>query len=99
MNVMYIDNNPFIEFGKTYAHKRSLGQLTVVGILLIFLSLMVMKSLMGSVIDATNSMYTDLNTTQNNTSYPEAAVLVSQIPLFLVVVLLATIALYGAPQP
>lgn len=70
------------------------GQLTVVGLLMIFLTIMVLSILMPTVLDATDTMSANL-TTAGLTS--ESAI-VKLIPLFIIVTLLSTIALYGAPQ-
>ena len=70
------------------------GQLTVVGLLMIFLTIMVLSILMPTVLDATDTMAANL-TTAGLTS---ESVIVKLIPLFIIVTLLSTIALYGAPQ-
>lgn len=70
------------------------AQLTVVGLMLIFLTLMVLGNLMPTIIDTTNTMATNLTTG----GYTSEAVIVQLIPLFLIVVFLSTIALYGSPQ-
>ena len=70
------------------------GQLPVVGLLMIFLTIMVLSILMPTVLDATDTMSTNL-TTAGLTS---ESVIVKLIPLFIIVTLLSTIALYGAPQ-
>lgn len=70
------------------------GQLTVVGLLLIFLTIMVLSVLMGTVITAVGTMADNLTTG----GYTAEAVMIRLVPLFIIVTLLSTIALYGAPQ-
>ena len=72
----------------------TVGQLTVVGLLMIFLTIMVLSILMPTVLDATEDMSGNLT----NASLPAEATIVKLIPLFIIVTLLSTIALYGAPQ-
>lgn len=71
------------------------GQMTVVGILLVFLGLMVLSSLMDTIADSSTNMSTNLT----NKGYTEEGVLAKLIPMFVIVVFLATIAMYGGPQP
>ena len=70
------------------------AQLTVVGLLMVFLGLMVLSSLMDTIVD------TSINTSTNLTAdgLTNEALLYRLIPLFIIVVFLATIALYGSPQ-
>lgn len=72
----------------------AVGQLTVVGLLMIFLTIMVLSILMPTVLDATDSMAGNLTTA----GLPAESTIVKLIPLFIIVTLLSTIALYGAPQ-
>ena len=71
------------------------GQLTVPGLLMIFLTLMVFKILTPTILTAVTAIEGNLTTAL----YFEEAALVKLIPLFLLVVLLSSIALYAAPQP
>lgn len=70
------------------------GQLTVVGLLMIFLTIMVMSILMPTILDATDEMSGNLTAA----GLPAESTIVKLVPLFLITVLLSTIALYGAPQ-
>jgi len=70
------------------------GQLTVVGLLMIFLTIMVLSILMPTILDATEVMSGNLTTAE----LPAESAIVKLIPLFIIVTLLSTIALYGAPQ-
>ena len=70
------------------------GQLTVIGLLLMFLTLLVMAALMPTMLASIATLAANLTT---NGYYTEA-VLVKFIPLFFLVVFLATIAMYGGPQ-
>ena len=71
------------------------GQLTVPGLLMIFLTLMVFKILTPTILTAVTAIEGNLTVG----GYVEEANLVALIPLFLLVVLLSSIALYAAPQP
>lgn len=70
------------------------AQLTVVGLLLIFLTIMVLSVLMPTVITAVGDMAGNLTAA----GYTTEAVMIKLTPLFIIIVLLSTIALYGAPQ-
>lgn len=70
------------------------GQLTVVGLLMIFLTIMVLSILMPTILDATEDMAGNLTVA----GLPAESTIVKLIPMFIIVVLLSTIALYGAPQ-
>jgi len=70
------------------------AQLTVVGLMMVFLTVMVMASLMPTMIDKSQDMGDNLTTEGLDTE----ATLVELIPMFLIVVFLATLALYGSPQ-
>lgn len=70
------------------------GQLTIVGLLMIFLILVVLSILMNDILDTVSSMAANLTAA----NYPEVALLIQLVPLFIVAVLLATIALYGSPR-
>ena len=70
------------------------GQLTVVGLLMIFLTIMVLSILMPVILDATDDMSGNLTVA----GLPAESSIVKLIPLFIIVTLLSTIALYGAPQ-
>jgi len=70
------------------------GQMTVPGLLLIFLGLMVLSSLMPTIADTA----TTLNTTLYLDGYVEEGVLIKLVPLFIIVVFLSAIALYGSPR-
>jgi uncharacterized BrkB/YihY/UPF0761 family membrane protein len=70
------------------------AQMTVVGLLLIFLTIMVLSVLMPSIITAVGTMAGNLTTG----GYISEAIMVKFVPLFIIVTLLSTIALYGAPQ-
>lgn len=72
----------------------SKGQLTVVGLLLVFLGLMVLSSLMDTIADTSTNMSNNLT----SRGYVEEGVLARLVPLFVLVVYLATVALYGSPQ-
>lgn len=75
--------------------KNTAAQMTVVGLLMIFLTLMVLSSLMDTVTDSSTNISDNLTAK----GYTEEGILTKLIPLFIIVVFLATIALYGAPQP
>lgn len=70
------------------------GQLTVVGLLLVFLGLMVLSSLMDTIADTSTNMSNNLT----SRGYVEEGVLARLVPMFVLVVYLATVALYGSPQ-
>ncbi len=67
--------------------------MTVVGLLMIFLAVMVLSSLMPTLTGEVTNVSTDLET-----DYPTEATLYSMIPMFIIVVMLSSIALYGGPQ-
>ena len=75
-------------------NKNIIAQMTVPGLLLIFLGLMVLSVLMPTIATTSTNMSEDLI----SKSYDEEAILVKLIPLFIIVVFLSAIALYGAPQ-
>ena len=75
-------------------NKNIIAQMTVPGLLLIFLGLMVLSVLMPTIATTSTNMSVDLIAK----SYDEEAILVKLIPLFIIVVFLSAIALYGAPQ-
>lgn len=70
------------------------GQMTVVGLLMIFLAVMVLSSLMptitGEVTNVSSNLTSDGFTTEGT--------LYNLIPMFIIVVMLSSIALYGGPQ-
>lgn len=70
------------------------GQLTVVGLLMIFLTIMVLSILMPTILDATEDMSDNLTAA----GLPSESAIVKLIPLFVIITLLSTVALYGAPQ-
>ena len=70
------------------------GQMTVVGVMLLFLTLMVLGALMPTITDEANAMKDDFT----NESMTYEAILVGMIPMFIIVAFLATIALYAGPQ-
>lgn len=74
--------------------KNNSGQLTIVGLLLMFLVIVVLASLMPTILVYVTTMAANLT----SSGFVTSATMVNFIPLFLVVVLLATIAMYGGPQ-
>lgn len=80
-------NNPF------YVNKQP-GQLTVIGILMIFLSIMVLSALSDTITSTTHNMSDNLTAA----GYAEEGMLINLAWLFIIVTLLATIATYGTPQ-
>lgn len=70
------------------------GQLTIVGLLLMFLVIVVLASLMPTILTHVSTMAGNLTVA----GHPTAATMTNFIPLFFVVVVLATIAMYGGPQ-
>ena len=74
--------------------RNTIAQLTVVGLLLVFLGLIVLSSLMDTITDKTTNVSNNLTAA----GYDEEGLLFKMIPMFLIVTFLATIALYGAPQ-
>lgn len=80
------DNTQFI--------KSTTGQLTVVGLLLMFLTLIVMSHLMPTIIERSDN----LSDSFNASGYTTEALLARLVGLFLMVAFLATIAMYAGPQ-
>jgi len=72
----------------------NLGQLTVIGLLLMFLTLITMAALMPIILTSIANLSVNLTAS----GYHTEAVIVKFIPLFFIVVFLATIAMYGGPQ-
>ena len=70
------------------------GQMTVVGLLMIFLAVMVLSSLMSTITGET----TNVSIALDAASFDTEATLYNLIPMFIIVVLLSSIALYGGPQ-
>ena len=70
------------------------AQMTVVGLLMIFLAVMVLSSLMGTITGETTNVSTNLSAD----GFTTEATLYNLIPMFIIVVLLSSIALYGGPQ-
>ena len=78
-----------IEFSRPNA------QMTVPGLLMVFLLLAVLSSFTNQISDYSTNMSDNLTAR----GYSEVGVLAKLIPMFIWVVVLSTIALYGAPQP
>lgn len=74
--------------------KNTVAQMTVVGLLMIFLAVMVLASLMTTMTDVVT------NTTNNLTAagFTTEGTLFNLIPMFIIVVMLSSIALYGGPH-
>ena len=70
------------------------GQMTVVGLLMIFLAVMVLSSLMGTITGETTNVSTNLSAD----GFTTEGTLYNLIPMFIIVVMLSSIALYGGPQ-
>jgi len=70
------------------------GQITVVGLLMIFLAVMVLSSLMPTITGET----TNVSIALDAASFDTEATLYNLIPMFIIVVLLSSIAVYGGPQ-
>jgi len=70
------------------------AQLTVVGLLMIFLTILVLSVLTPSILTAVGTISANLTADDK----PVEALIVNLVPLFLLVTLLSTIALYGSPQ-
>ncbi len=79
---------------KTNMIKNIAGQMTVVGLLMIFLAVMVLSNLMPTMTDEVTIVKNNLTTA----GYPTEATLYNLIPMFIIVVMLSSIALYGGPQ-
>ena len=79
---------------KTRFITNAIGQMTVVGLLLIFLAVMVLSALMGTITDEVTNVTTSLNTD----GFTTEGTLFNLIPMFIIVVMLSSIALYGGPQ-
>jgi hypothetical protein len=78
---------------ESFVHSTT-GQLTVVGLLLMFLTLIVMAHLMPTIISTSDN----LSESFNNSGYTTEALLARLPGLFLIVAFLATIAMYAGPQ-
>ncbi len=70
------------------------AQLTIPGLLLMFLTLLVMAHLMPTIISTCLNMSANLTTN----GFATEALLAKLPPLFLIVAFLATIAMYAGPQ-
>ena len=70
------------------------GQITVVGLLMIFLGIVVLSIMMPSILLQVSYMATNLTTY----GYTSEALLVKLIPLFILVALLSSIAIYATTQ-
>ena len=70
------------------------GQMTIVGLLMIFLGFMVLSIIMDTVISQTNNVSANLTAG----GFSDEALLYELIPLFLIGTFIATIAIYGSPQ-
>jgi len=70
------------------------GQLTVVGLLMIFLTILVLAVLTPAILESVGTISQNLT----DDGKPVEAVIVNLVPLFILVTLLSTIALYGSPQ-
>lgn len=70
------------------------GQVTVVGLLMIFLAVMVLSSLM----DTITGEVTNVSTNLTSDGFTTEGTLYNMIPMFIIVVMLSSIALYGGPQ-
>jgi len=70
------------------------AQMTVVGLLMIFLAVMVLSSLMSTITGET----TNVSIALDAAGYHTEATLYNLIGMFIIVVLLSSIALYGGSQ-
>ncbi len=70
------------------------GQLTVLGVLMLFLTIIVLSTIMPMVIDSSMNMSEKLNAS----GLTNESLLAKMIPMFIVIAFLATIALYAAPM-
>ncbi len=70
------------------------GQMTVVGLLMIFLAVMVLSSLMPTI----TGEVTNVSTNLTGDGFTTEGTLYNMIPMFIIVVMLSSIALYGGPQ-
>ena len=70
------------------------GQMTVVGLLLIFLAVMVASTLMPTITDTVTATVANLTAD----GFATEGTLYNFIPMFIIVVMLSSIALYGGPQ-
>ena len=70
------------------------GQLTVLGVLMLFLTIIVLSTIMPMVIDSCMNMSEKLNAS----GLTNESLLAKMIPMFIVIAFLATIALYAAPM-
>ncbi len=75
-------------------NNNNLGQMTVVGLLMIFLAVMVLSSLMGTITDEVTNVSANLT----SDGFETEGTLYKMIPMFMIVVMLSSIALYGGPQ-
>ena len=70
------------------------AQMTVVGLLLIFLAVMVASTLMPTITSTVTTTVANLTAS----GYTTEGTLYNFIPMFIIVVMLSSIALYGGPQ-
>ena len=70
------------------------AQMTVVGLLMIFLAVMVLSSLMPTLTGEVTNVTTNLTAE----GFTTEGTLYNLIPMFIIVVMLSSIALYGGPQ-
>ena len=98
MNI-FLNSNPLVEmFGYHNYNVSNIinrkAQMTIVGLLMIFLGFMVLSIIMDTI--TTNTTNVAANLTADG--YPDEALLYRLIPLFLIGTFIATIAIYGSPQ-
>ena len=96
---MILDSNPLTQmFGSKQYNFFNItnrkAQMTIVGLLMIFLGFMVLSIIMPTIISNTNTVGANLTAG----GYPNESLLYKLIPLFLIGTFIATIAIYGSPQ-
>jgi len=79
---------------KLKSKNNNLGQVTVVGLLMIFLAVMVLSSLMSTITGET----TNVSAALSSSGFDTESTLYNLIPMFIIIVLLTSIAVYGGPQ-
>ncbi len=73
--------------------KDTRAQLTVIGLLLLYLTLLVLSALMPNIISTVGNVAANLTAG----GYTSEAAIIRLFPMFLIIVLLATVAMYGTP--
>lgn len=96
---MILDSNPMFQMFESKQYNifnitNRKAQMTIVGLLMIFLGFMVLSIIMPTIISNTNTVGANLTAG----GYPNESLLYKLIPLFLIGTFIATIAIYGSPQ-